>query len=450
MVDQNELLEQAKELLKNEMTNISYTTWIKSLEIGSIHDNVIELKTTNSMQTDAIKSRFYDLIVNTFNFLTNRTWQIEIIDTSDVNNMQEPVKNVNSFDSLTNSVEYNKTALNPKYTFDTFVVGNNNRFAHAAALAVAEAPATSYNPLFIYGGVGLGKTHLMHAVGNEILRRDSSKTVLYVTSETFTNELVNSIKDSNYKNDLFRKKYRNIDVLLIDDIQFFANKKTAQEEFFHTFNSLYQNGKQIILSSDRPPRDIDLIEDRLKSRFEWGLLADISMPDYEMRLAVLRKKTQLEGILIDDEILSVIATKIDSNIRELEGVLNKILAYTSLTHLPISMETVEKAINDVTLQKENVISADYIQEVVANYFKIDKKDLISSKKSNDITYPRQIAMYLCRAVGQMSFPRIGTEFGGRDHTTVMHGFKKIEKEIKENTNTKLIVDSLKSIITNKK
>ena len=450
MVDQNELLEQAKELLKKEMTSISYTTWIKSLEIGSIHDNIIELKTTNSMQTDAIRSRFYDLIVNTFNFLTNRTWQIEIVDTSDVNNMQEPIKNVNSFDSLTNSIEYNKTALNPKYTFDTFVVGNNNRFAHAAALAVAEAPATSYNPLFIYGGVGLGKTHLMHAVGNEILRRDSSKTVLYVTSETFTNELVNSIKDSNYKNDLFRKKYRNIDVLLIDDIQFFANKKTAQEEFFHTFNSLYQNGKQIILSSDRPPRDIDLIEDRLKSRFEWGLLADISMPDYEMRLAVLRKKTQLEGILIDDEILSVIATKIDSNIRELEGVLNKILAYTSLTHEPINMETVEKAINDVTLQKENVISADYIQEVVANYFKIDKKDLVSSKKSNDITYPRQIAMYLCRAVGQMSFPRIGAEFGGRDHTTVMHGYKKIEKEIKENTNTKLIVDSLKSIIVHNK
>ena len=278
MVDKDELLEQAKELLKNEMTNISYTTWIKSLEIGNIHDNIIELKTTNSMQTDAIKSRFYDLIVNTFNFLTNRTWQIEIIDTSDYTNNQEVLKS-NPFDSITNSTEYNKTALNPKYTFETFVVGNNNRFAHAAALAVAEAPSTSYNPLFIYGGVGLGKTHLMHAIGNEILKRDSSKVILYVTSETFTNELVNSIKDSNYKNELFRKKYRNIDVLLIDDIQFFAGKKTAQEEFFHTFNALYQNGKQIILSSDRPPRDIDLIEDRLKSRFEWGLLADISMPE---------------------------------------------------------------------------------------------------------------------------------------------------------------------------
>ena len=277
----------------------------------------------------------------------------------------------------------------------------------------------------------------------------SSDLILYVTSETFTNELVNSIKDSNYKNDLFRKKYRNIDVLLIDDIQFFANKKTAQEEFFHTFNALYQNSKQIILSSDRPPRDIELIEDRLKSRFEWGLLADISMPDYEMRLAILRKKTQLEGILIDDEILSIIATKIDSNIRELEGVLNKILAYTSLTHLPINIETVEKAINDVTLQKENIISSDYIQDVVSNYFKIEKKDLSSSKKSNDIAYPRQIAMYLCRTVGQMSFPRIGNDFGGRDHTTVMHAHKKIEKEIKENTNTKLIVDSVKNLLLKK-
>ncbi|MCI8546970.1 MAG: chromosomal replication initiator protein DnaA [Clostridia bacterium] len=451
LLDKNELLNQAKELLKNEMTNISYATWIKTLEIGNIYDNKIELITTNAMQTDAIKSRYCDLIVNTFNFLTNKSWQLEIIDSSDSSNITSTQEALdNSFDSLTSSPEYSKTSLNPKYTFDTFVVGNNNRFAHAAALAVSEAPSSMYNPLFIYGGVGLGKTHLMQAIGNEILKRDSSKKVLYVTSEAFTNELVNAIKDANYKNELFRNKYRNIDILLIDDIQFFAGKNTAQEEFFHTFNTLHQNGKQIILSSDKPPRDIALLEDRLKSRFEWGLIADISMPDYEMRLAILRKKTQMEGILIDDDILSLIATKIDSNIRELEGVLNKILAYTSLTHSPITIEVVEKAINDVTLQKENIISADYIQDVVANYFKIDKKDMVSAKKSNDIAYPRQIAMYLCRTVGQMSFPRIGNDFGGRDHTTVMHAFKKIEKEIKENTNTKLIVESVKTIITNKK
>ena len=449
MLDKNDLLNQAKELLKNEMTNISYATWIKTLEIRNIYDNKIELVTSNAMQADAIKSRYYDLIINTFNFLTNKSWQLEIIDSSDSYSLNQDGYE-NSFDNLTSSVEYSKTYLNPKYTFDTFVVGNNNRFAHAAALAVSEAPASMYNPLFIYGGVGLGKTHLMQAIGNEILKRDSSKKVLYVTSETFTNELVNAIKDANYKNELFRNKYRNIDILLIDDIQFFAGKNTAQEEFFHTFNTLHQNGKQIILSSDKPPRDIALLEDRLKSRFEWGLLADISMPDYEMRLAILRKKTQLEGILIEDDILSLIATRIDSNIRELEGVLNKILAYTSLTHSPITIEVVEKAINDVTLQKENIISADYIQDVVSNYFKIDKRDLISAKKSNDIAYPRQIAMYLCRTVGQMSFPRIGNDFGGRDHTTVMHAYKKIEKEIKENTNTKLIVESVKTIITNKK
>ena len=451
MLDKNELLNQAKELLKNEMTTISFTTWIKPLEIGNIYDNKIELITMNAMQTDAVKSRYYELITNTFSFLTNKSWDLEIHDKSDTTSaqsIQESYKN--SFENLTTTQEYSKTSLNPKYTFETFVVGNNNRFAHAAALAVTEAPSTMYNPLFIYGGVGLGKTHLMQAIGNEILKNDSSKKVLYITSEAFTNELINSIKDANYKNELFKNKYRNIDVLLIDDIQFIAGKNTAQEEFFHTFNTLYQNGKKIVISSDKPPRDIALLEERLKSRFEWGILADISMPDYEMRLAILRKKVQLESMQVDDEILSLIATKIDSNIRELEGVLNKILAYSRLTGSPITIEMVEKSINDVTLQKENIISSDYIQEVVSNYFKIDKRDLVSAKKSNDIAYPRQIAMYLCRTVGQMSFPRIGNDFGGRDHTTVMHAYKKIEKEIKENTNTKLIVESVKTIITNKK
>ncbi len=286
----------------------------------------------------------------------------------------------------------------------------------------------------------------MHAIGNYILQNNPSSKILYTTSEKFINELVNSIKDANYKNELFRNKYRNIDVLLIDDIQFIAGKKTGQEEFFHTFNTLHETGKQIIISSDKPPRDIPLLEERLKSRFEWGILADISMPDYETRLAILRKKVQIENIIIDDYILSVIATKIDSNIRELEGALNKIIAYASLTHSPITIEMAEKAINDIVLQKEKVISADYIQEIVAKYFNIDKKDLISSKKSNDIVHPRQIAMYLCREIGQMSFPKIGDSFGKRDHTTIMHAYKKIEKEIKENTNTKLVVESVKNII----
>ena len=451
-IDKEELLTKAKELLKEETTSISYATWIKPLEIGKIYDDKIELITVNSMQTDAIKSRYYELISNTFSYLTNgKKWQLEIHDYSDTSSaqaIQDDFKN--SFEHTTTTADYLKTSLNPKYTFETFVVGNNNRFAHAAALAVTEAPSSMYNPLFIYGGVGLGKTHLMQAIGNEIIKKDPSKKVLYITSETFTNELINSIKDANYKTELFKNKYRNIDFLLIDDIQFIAGKNTAQEEFFNTFNTLYQNGKNIVLSSDRPPRDISLLEERLKSRFEWGILADIGMPDYETRLAILRKKVQLEGCPIDDEILSLIATRIDSNIRELEGVLNKVLAYSKLTGSPVTIEMVEKSINDVTLQKENIITSDYIQEVVSNYFKIDKRDLISAKKSNDIAYPRQIAMYLCRTVGQMSFPRIGNDFGGRDHTTVMHAYNKIEKEIKENTNTKLIVESVKTIITNKK
>ena len=444
--DNNNLLEQAKELLKNEMTNISYTTWIKSLEIESFENSHIVLLATSSIQKDAVESRFYDLIVNTFNFLTNKTCTVTISDQSTA--APKPAETNN----ITNIENYNSTFLNPKYTFESFVVGNNNRFAQAAALAVAEAPSISYNPLFIYGKVGLGKTHLMHAIGNEIIRNNPNTKILYVTSENFTNELINAIKDSNFKNELFRNKYRTIDVLIIDDIQFIAGKATAQEEFFHTFNTLHEKGKQIILSSDRPPRDIPLLEERLKSRFEWGLIADIDVPDYETRLAILRKKVASENILIDDYILSTIATKIDSNIRELEGALNKIVAYASLTHSPITIEMAEKAINDIAMQKEKVISSDYIQETVARYFSIDKKDLIAAKRSSDITYPRQIAMYLCRTIGQMSLPKIGEDFGKRDHTTVMHAVKKIEKEIKDNpnSNTKLIVDSVKTILTEQK
>ena len=360
--DKTDLLTKAKDLLKEEMTNISYTTWIKSLEIQSVNDNKIVLVALSEIQKDAIESRLFDLVVNTFNFITNKTCEITIVVKSEEKD-KEYLQEENNQD-FTASESYSNSFLNPKYTFDTFVIGNNNKFAQAAAYAVAEAPATAYNPLFIYGGVGLGKTHLMHAIGNQILKNNPNTKILYVTSEQFINELVNSIKDANFKNELFRNKYRNIDVLLIDDIQFIAGKKMGQEEFFHTFNTLYQSGKQIIISSDKPPRDIPLLEERLKSRFEWGILADISMPDYETRLAILRKKVQLENIIIEDYILSVIATKIDTNIRELEGALNKIVAYASLTHSQITIEMAEKAINDIVLQKEKIISADYIQEIL--------------------------------------------------------------------------------------
>jgi chromosomal replication initiator protein len=339
---------------------------------------------------------------------------------------------------------FTNSFINPKYTFETFVVGNNNRFAHAAALAVGDSPGEAYNPLFLYGGVGLGKTHLMHAIGNRILQNNRKANVLYVTSEKFTNQLINAIKD--YKNETFRNKYRNIDVLLIDDIQFISGKDRVQEEFFHTFNALHEEGKQIIISSDKAPKDIALLEDRLKSRFEWGLLADLSNPDYETRLAILRKKAQDERIIVDDHILSNIANKIDSNIRELEGVFNKIVAIASLNNEPISIELAEKTINEFKQQSEKVISSDFIKETVAKYFNVNKDDLASDKRSNDITFPRQIAMYLCREVANLSFPKIGADFGNRDHSTVMHAYKKIEKEIKDKNNTRLIVESVKNII----
>ena len=439
----NELLTKAKELLKEEMTIIAYETWIRDLDIESADNNNIVLVASNTFQKESIISRYHDLLKNTFNYITNRNCDVQIILKDDIT--EEDMKVAKQLSNPT--ISYPST-LNPRYTFDSFVVGNNNRFAHAAALSVAEAPATAYNPLFIYGGVGLGKTHLMQAIANEILLNNRNAKILYVTSETFTNQLINAIKDG--KNEMFRNKYRNIDVLLIDDIQFIAGKETCQEEFFHTFNTLHENGKQIIISSDKPPKDIKLLEDRLKSRFEWGLIADISNPDYETRLAILRKKAQLDNIIIDDEILSDIATKIDSNIRELEGILNKLIANASLTNTPITMEMAEKSINDVITKKDKVLSLELIQETVSKYFNVTVEELKGVKRSNDVTFPRQIAMYLCRNVAQLPLTKIGDGFGKRDHTTVIHACTKIEKEVQNNVSTKRIVESVKNILLNDK
>ena len=436
----DEILDKAKTLIKDEMSELSFKTWIEPLRISSIDNNKIYLIATDSFKKDSVESRYKDLLINAFNMVLQRNCEIYII----LNSEDKKVEAKNNLS--TSNIKYSNSFLNPNYSFDTFVVGDNNRFAHAAALAVAEAPATAYNPLFLYGGVGLGKTHLMHAIGNEVLRKNNNFKVVYVTSEVFTNEFINSVRDNSTDN--FRKKYRDIDVLLIDDIQFIAGKEKTQEELFHTFNFLKENNKQIVLSSDRPPRDILLLEDRLKSRFEWGILADVSMADYETRLAILRKKTQEKQIIIDDDILKDIATKIDSNIRELEGVFNKLVAQSSLTNMPITIEMAEIAINSVIKQKESIISIDYIQEIVCKYFDINTKDLKSSQRSNDIAFPRQIGMYLCRILTKKSFPKIGESFGHRDHTTVMHAFKKIEKEIKEKKDTKLIVESVKKIILN--
>jgi chromosomal replication initiator protein len=311
-----------------------------------------------------------------------------------------------------------------KYTFDTFVIGNSNRFAHAAALAVAESPARSYNPLFIYGGVGLGKTHLMHAIGNFVLQRSPNTRILYVSSEKFTNELIESIRDKNPIE--FRNHYRNADILLIDDIQFLAGKEGTQEEFFHTFNALHEANKQIIISSDRPPKEIPTLEDRLRSRFEWGLITDIQAPDLETRIAILRKKAKVENLQVANEVMVYIADKIHSNIRELEGALIRVMAYASLTSSPITVEIAAEALKDiipVTTPKQ--ISIEMIQQSVAEFFHLSLGEFKAKKRTRAIAFPRQIAMYLSRELTDYSLPKIGDEFGGRDHTTVIHAHEKI-------------------------
>ena len=465
-IDGAELVAKMQEQFFKDIPDVIYTAYLYPLNFESLEGNHLTFRTHSYYVKEAAVTRYANLILNTLKSLTNREMTFSVLSPPPQQNDKKmlelsqleipdlPSTNLPEFvssevigqedDDDTNN---SQLSLNPKYTFDTFVVGNNNRFAHAAALAVGDNPANAYNPLFIYGGVGLGKTHLMQAIGNRIIQNNRRMNVVYVTSEKFTNHLINTIRDGK-NNDLFRNKYRNADALLIDDIQFIAKKERVQEEFFHTFNTLYENGKQIIISSDKPPRDIPFLEDRLKSRFEWGLLADISCPDYETRVAILRKKALDEGIIIDDEIIADIASKIDSNIRELEGVFNKIVARASLTHSPITIELAENVINEFISKRDKVISSESIQDVVAKYFSIDKKEFSGDKRSNDIAFPRQIAMYLCREVANMSFPQIGIDFGNRDHSTVMHAYKKIAKEVKEKNNTKLIVESVKNIILN--
>ncbi len=346
-----------------------------------------------------------------------------------------------------------QSSLNPKYTFESFVTGNSNSFAHAAAMSVADNPAKEYNPFFMYGGVGLGKTHLMHAIGHRILQRNPEKRVLYISSETFTNELIRSIRDTSPG--AFRQKYRNIDVLLVDDVQFFAKKERIQEEFFHTFNTLKDANKQIILSSDRPPKEIEGLIDRLCSRFEGGLLADVQAPDLETRIAILQKKILMNNLNVPEDVMTYIASHIDSNIRELEGALTRVVAYASFNHFPITTQLAIEALKNVftksrpTSEKTvNTINVAFIQEIVSKYFKLTLADLNSKKRNRSIAYPRQIAMYLSRELTSASLPRIGSKFGGRDHTTVMHAYDKIKKQCAENSKTAEIITELRQQIEN--
>ncbi len=343
--------------------------------------------------------------------------------------------------SLTPLAPGDASSLNPRYTFDKFVTGNSNRFAHAAALAVSESPGTVYNPLFMYGGVGLGKTHLMHAIGNQILQNNPKMRVLYISSEKFTNEFINSIVNGNPE--AFRQKYRTIDVLLVDDIQFLYKKEQTQEEFFHTFNALFDAKKAIILSSDRHPRAIQTLEDRLRSRFEWGLITDIQAPDLETRIAILKKKAIIENLDVPNDVLYYIASRIDNNIRELEGALTRVVAYASLNGQKISQEIVTEAMKNVYPdQKTRMITTDLIMEIVSSYFHLEAGSFQSKKRTRELAFPRQIAMYLCRELTDDSLPKIGEHFGGRDHTTVMHACKTISQQRKGNSNTDKTIKEL--------
>jgi chromosomal replication initiator protein len=340
------------------------------------------------------------------------------------------------------------TTLNPKYTFDTFVVGNSNRFARAASLAVAEAPAEAYNPLFIYGGVGLGKTHLMHAIGHFIQQQYSAMRLLYISSESFTNELISAIQKN--KNAEFRERFRNVDILMVDDIQFIAGRDSTQEEFFHTFNALHTAGKQIVISSDRPPKEIARLEERLISRFEWGLIADVQRPDIETRNAILRKKAETDQIEVGDDVIQLIAERVDSNIRELEGSLTRVVAFATLAGKPITSELAQEALRDIASIKDpKRINISLIQQTVADYCSVTIQDLKSTKRSRNVTMPRQVAMFLIREFTGESLPRIGDEFGGRDHSTVIHACEKVANDIESNPSVKLMIEDLRRVIRDK-
>lgn len=438
--DINETWSAVLKLLEDELTSVSFSTWIETIVPVSLNKSSIVLEVPSEFNLGIIKSRYKDLLQNAIKHVTNKNLDIELtVKSGDEPSIRETSQEENS------SV---LSILNPKYTFSTFVKGSGNQLAHAAALAVAEAPAAAYNPLFIYGGVGLGKTHLMHAIGHYVLEQNSNARVLYTSSEKFTNELINAIKDD--RNEEFRNKYRNIDVLLIDDIQFIGGKERTQEEFFHTFNALYELNKQIVISSDKPPKEILTLEERLRSRFEWGLIADIQAPDTETRIAILRKKSQLENYDIQNDVLVYIANNIESNIRELEGALNRVIAYASLTGSPITLELAQDCLKQILSGKsvEN-INHSTIMKVVSRYYDISPEQLVTQKRSRDVAFPRQVAMFLCRELTGMSLPKIGQIFGGRDHTTVMHACEKIQDEIENSAEVRRAIMEMKRNITGK-
>ncbi len=429
-------------LLEQELSKPSFDTWLKSTKLISYKDHILTIVVPNEFAKDWLETRYFNLIKNTATQVVNEDVSLNFVIQGHENALEKPqYEKFKPYPKANLNSDYGASTLNPKYVFDTFVVGNSNRFAHAASLAVAEAIAKAYNPLFIYGGVGLGKTHLMHAIGHYVLDYHKNLRVMYVSSEKFTNELINAIRDD--KTAQFRNKYRGIDVLLIDDIQFLAGKERTQEEFFHTFNALHDANKQIIISSDRPPKDIPTLEDRLRSRFEWGLITDIQPPDLETRIAILRKKSELDNLNIPNEVMVYIANKIQSNIRELEGALIRVIAYSSLSKKDITMDLCIEALKDILPDsRPKIITAALIQNIVAEHFGLKVDDFKSKRRTRDIAFPRQLAMYLCRELTDLSLPKIGEEFGGRDHTTVIHAHEKISTDSKKDPQLEATIKTL--------
>jgi len=455
-----EITEDTSRLWTNALTNLKgqvneqvFNAWFNPIKPLSVDNKSINLGVPNEFFKEWVTERYFSLLKSCINSTAGRELEIVFIllpqsETGEVIESQKAAVEKQEkrglfrsiFPKQTSEQQLRQTGLNPKYTFDMFVVGPSNRFAHAASLAISESPAKTYNPLFIYGGVGLGKTHLMHAIGNYILQKFQKKTILYISSEEFTNQLINAIQTRSTQK--FRLKYRNVDVILIDDIHFIAGKEATQEEFFHTFNALYDAHKQIIISSDRSPKEIPTLEERLVSRFGWGLVTDIQPPDFETRVAILKKKSEKETLPMPDDVFYFLGEHIKTNIRELEGALIRVVAYAKLTGKHVSVDLAKEVLKGMFIESEKRISVDLIQKKVVEFYNISLQDMKNKKRTQGVTYPRQVAMYLSRNLTNLSLLEIGSYFGGRDHSTVLHACNKIEVDIKNKSDVSRSIERL--------
>ncbi|HPO68137.1 MAG TPA: chromosomal replication initiator protein DnaA [Candidatus Pacearchaeota archaeon] len=451
MFTNEELWQSVLAQIQLNISKASFSTWFKNTYIVSQKDNKVTVSVPNSFVKEWLEKKYNKEILKILHNLDNEIKDIEFCvgkeNLKTINN-KKLILDLNEENQLDfQEFKINKeTNLNPRYTFESFVVGPFNELPHAAAVAVSNDPGLIYNPLFIYGGVGLGKTHLLQAIGNEVIKNFPDKKIKYISSEKFTSEVVNSIK--NHEMNQFKSKYKNIDVLIIDDIQFLSGKEKTQEEFFHIFNVLYENNKQIILSSDRPPKTIQALTERLRSRFEGGMIADISIPDFETRVAILKLKSQLKGVLFSEEIYQYIASIIQKNIRELEGALNRIIMYQKINNQPINLEMVKNILKNITSSPNKIITPKKIIETVADFYDLKEKDILNNSRKKEIVKPRQIAMYLLREDLKSSFPFIGRKFNGKDHTTAIHSYKKISEEIKENKNLEEEINLIREKLLN--